>query len=80
MVITVFTKSGGLIAISSGLLPRQTWHQVIIMLMMIIIMLKGDFDYGVDDQIEIPVDPVIRETFLKYEHSSLTIFPIYVIS
>ena len=50
------------------------------MLMMIIIMLKGDFDYGVDDQIEIPVDPVIRETFLKYEHSSLTIFPIYVIS
>ena len=36
----------------------------------------GDFD----DQIEIPVDPVIRETFLKYEHSSLTIFPIYVIS
>ena len=40
----------------------------------------GDFYYGVDDQIEIPVDPVIRETFLKYEHSSLTIFPIYVIS
>ena len=53
---------------------------VIIMLMMIIIMLKGDFDYGVDDQIEIPVDPVIRETFLKYEHSSFTILPIYVIS
>ena len=36
----------------------------------------GDFD----DQIEIPVDPVIRETFLKYEHSSFTILPIYVIS